>query len=367
MNGQGRFHSIDSLRGAMIMVVMVGHCMLPYVTVPRSFKDPSTHVGFDVMAVFIYSFAMQVFFVTAGFAAALLLERRGVGGLVRNRVYRIFFPLLIAYLILSPLTRGAYDFAKAAVAAGSIGPAFDVFLAGEWLRWSKAYHLWFLVSLLIFSAIALGLRGLVRRLALGTRVLAGTRSLLKDAWRPLPVAVVIGFTTVPAYVVNAGEATTVFLQLSLLVFFVLGWLMYPARDLLPGLAGQARTCLLLAIAVLPVTVWATRQRLIAADETQWAIGLVAGIGNSLLGALMTFGLLGLFLGYGNRPMRIGRYLSDASYWCYLIHLPLVVAVGGALTVTSWPAMTKFAVTVAIVLPVVLGTYHYGVRLTSARR
>ncbi|MEM8982322.1 MAG: acyltransferase family protein, partial [Pseudomonadota bacterium] len=94
-----RYHAIDNLRTGMMFVVMFGHPLLPYVTVPRSFKDPSAHAAVDVIAVFLYAFAMQAFFVTAGFAAALILERKGIRGLWRNRVTRIFLPLLGAYLV----------------------------------------------------------------------------------------------------------------------------------------------------------------------------------------------------------------------------------------------------------------------------
>jgi hypothetical protein len=80
-----RYHAIDSLRAAMISVVMFGHALLPYVTVPRRFKDPATHLGFDAAAIFLYGFAMPVFFVTAGFTAALLHRRKGVRSLARSR------------------------------------------------------------------------------------------------------------------------------------------------------------------------------------------------------------------------------------------------------------------------------------------
>ena len=45
-----RYHAIDSLRATMISIVMFGHALLPYLTVPRSFKDPQTHIAFDVAA-----------------------------------------------------------------------------------------------------------------------------------------------------------------------------------------------------------------------------------------------------------------------------------------------------------------------------
>jgi fucose 4-O-acetylase-like acetyltransferase len=136
-----RYHAIDSLRAAMISVVMFGHALLPYVTVPRRFKDPATHLGFDAAAIFLYGFAMPVFFVTAGFTAALLHRRKGVRSLARSRFQTIFLPLIAAYLLLSPLTRGAYAFANEVSVSGSLQAGIDLLLRGDWIRWSKAYHL----------------------------------------------------------------------------------------------------------------------------------------------------------------------------------------------------------------------------------
>ncbi len=37
----------------------------------------------------------------------------------------------------------------------------------------------------------------------------------------------------------------------------------------------------------------------------------------------TYGVLGLFLGFATRQGKILKFVSDASYWIYIIHLPLV--------------------------------------------
>ena len=86
----GRNTAIDSLRTAMMCVVMFGHPLLPYTTVPRRFQEPQAHVAFDVLGVFLYGFAMPAFFVTAGFAAAALYSKRGTAAFWRNRATRIF-------------------------------------------------------------------------------------------------------------------------------------------------------------------------------------------------------------------------------------------------------------------------------------
>ena len=136
-----RYHAIDRLRATMISIVMFGHALLPYVTFPRDFKDPATHIGFDIVAIFLYSFAMQAFFLTAGFSSALILDRRGLVGLLKNRVVRILLPFLVAWAVLAPLTRGAYQFAREVVGSQSVQAGIDKLLELRWLDWGKTTSL----------------------------------------------------------------------------------------------------------------------------------------------------------------------------------------------------------------------------------
>ncbi len=354
----------------MISVVMFGHALLPYLTVPRRYKDPETSVVFDVIAVFLYSFAMPVFFVTAGFAAAVLYRRRGLRGLARNRFRTIFLPLLVAYLLLSPLTRGAYAFAAEVATNGTLQAGIDRLLRGDWIRWSKAYHLWFLVSLLLYTALAVLVRRGTLRI-LGDRAEAfrrATRILFSSRWRSVLLTLIFACTLVPAFVLFDGDATTWPMQLTLFGFFVLGWLLYLHRDLLQAFRDSAWLQVAAAVAILPVVAWSTRERLFAPDEIDLWVGAIAGIGNSALGVCMTFGLLGIFQRrFDQRPSPLGQYLSEASYWIFLIHLPLLIFAAGALSATSLPAIVKYLLTLLIVVPVVFASYHFGVRTTLMGR
>jgi peptidoglycan/LPS O-acetylase OafA/YrhL len=365
-----RYHEVDSLRAAMISVVMFGHALLPYLTVPRRFKDSETHLGFDVAAIFLYSFAMPVFFVTAGFTAALLKRRKGVRSLARSRFQTIFLPLIAAYLLLAPLTHGAYAFANEVSISGSLQAGIDLLLRGEWIRWSKAYHLWFLVSLLLYTALAVSVTWVLRRL-LGhrvSRIHAAARRFFACRWRSALLTLIVTCTMIPAYVWHDGDATTLPMQATLFGFFIFGWLLYLHRDLLPLFRRGAWRQIAGALAVLPAAVWSTRERLFSPDDLQLLAGIVAGMSNSILAACMTFGLLGIFQVYfDQRPSPVGQYISDASYWIYLIHLPLLIAVAGALSATALSAVTKYLLTVAVVVPIVFSSYHLCVRSTRLGR
>jgi glucan biosynthesis protein C len=169
---------------------------------------------------------------------------------------------------------------------------------------------------------------------------------------------------IPAYVLDDGDATTLPMQATLFGFFVFGWLLYLHRDLLPTFRQDAWRPIAGALALLPAVVWSTRERLFSPDDLQPLTGVVAGMGNSMLAAFMTFGLLGIFqTRFDQRPSPLGQYVSDASYWIYLIHLPLLIAVAGALSATAFSATTKYLLTLAVVVPIVFSSYHFLVRST----
>ena len=46
--------------------------------------------------------------------------------------------------------------------------------------------------------------------------------------------------------------------------------------------------------------------------------------------MLIFGIVGAFVRLLDRPSPIVRYVSDASYWMYIVHLPIVIAVPGLL-------------------------------------
>ena len=79
--------------------------------------------------------------------------------------------------------------------------------------------------------------------------------------------------------------------------------------------------------------------------------------------MMILGLMGLFraaLGEGNARV---RYLSDASYWLYLMHLPLIIALQGVAWEWPLPSIVKLTLLVAVTSGVLLLIYHWGVRYT----
>jgi peptidoglycan/LPS O-acetylase OafA/YrhL len=98
------------------------------------------------------------------------------------------------------------------------------------------------------------------------------------------------------------------------------------------------------------------------------LGLV-GMGYRPLGApaqvlyawTMSWGLMGLFRVLLKNENRSIRYLSDASYWLYLAHLPLIIGAQAMVRNWPWPAMLKFLIVSCLTTAILLIIYDRFVR------
>ena len=87
----------------------------------------------------------------------------------------------------------------------------------------------------------------------------------------------------------------------------------------------------------------------------------------LISALMiwsfVFGITGLSIPYGSDYSFKTRYISDASYWVYLVHLPLTGIILALIMDLTIPASFKCILVFAIKTLICFITFHYFVRTT----
>jgi glucans biosynthesis protein C len=365
-----RYYALDGLRASMMLLGIVLHASVSYIVtvLPASawgYKDRSTSVIADFLVLGIHVFRMPVFFVMAGFFAALLVERYGVAGMLRNRASRVLLPFLIFWTILSPLIILGITFATTEAAGGHGLSAVSNYLATGPLWIDSTLHLWFLYFLLFFYVLTAVLRWAARavphawneRLSTLFRFLMGSR--IRVLVLSLPTTATLAFQGGSLQTPNDFTPSPVAL-IGYVVFFAFGWALYRHRDLLGTMTQNAWAQTIAGFVLIPVSVIAQGRAGIGAP-------LGAVLGSSVVGALcvwlLIFGITGLFLRYLDRPSRRVRYLTDAAYWLYLIHLPFMFWVPGVLAPFDWPALVKITVVLALVTPMILLTYHYLVRAT----
>jgi glucans biosynthesis protein C len=75
----------------------------------------------------------------------------------------------------------------------------------------------------------------------------------------------------------------------------------------------------------------------------------------------TFAVIGLALRFLSGSSATRRYIADASYWLYLIHLPIVMALQVVVSQLDWPWPAKFISILVVAVPVMLASYQLLVR------
>ena len=75
----------------------------------------------------------------------------------------------------------------------------------------------------------------------------------------------------------------------------------------------------------------------------------------------TLAVTALALQFFSGVSRVRRYLADASYWVYIVHLPLVMAGQVLLLNAPWPWFAKLAAVVGGVMAVSLLSYELMIR------
>jgi len=100
--------------------------------------------------------------------------------------------------------------------------------------------------------------------------------------------------------------------------------------------------------------------IIADDNTRRWVSCLLQV---LYAWLMTLGLLGLFESLLAKDRPWVRYVSDSSYWLYLVHLPLIIVGQALLLRTDLPPLVEFAILTIITTAALLVSYHLAVRYT----
>src|SRR5215471_1769408 len=140
-----RYHALDALRAAMMFLGIYLHAAAAYS--PHGdwhVKPPQVTTALDYTITWIHVFRMPVFYVMAGFFAALLLERYGFRRAAVNRFWRIVVPFVGGCIILFPIVA----FLTATVRFG-LPLAVDFMASGRFLAYAHPMHLWFLEYLIV--------------------------------------------------------------------------------------------------------------------------------------------------------------------------------------------------------------------------
>ncbi|PAY17370.1 glucan biosynthesis protein [Rhodopirellula sp. SM50] len=127
-----RRHDLDALRAIAMLLGIVLHAALSFSPIPWTVKDSQTSEFYSVLFAVLHGFRMPLFFMLSGFFTAMLWRKRGLGGLIKQRLKRIALPLLLGCLTIVPSMWAVSAFVSRPSSAGSQNAAaWEAVVAGE--------------------------------------------------------------------------------------------------------------------------------------------------------------------------------------------------------------------------------------------
>jgi len=370
-----RLHALDAVRAGALMLGVAFHATLSFLPGPQIWvvRDvPSAALG-DFFFV-AHIFRMAAFFLIAGYFGRLLIEKRGTTGFIRNRATRIALPLVVFWPIVLTGIIACFIWGAVTQAAGGPLPPPPPQPPLSVTSFPLT-HLWFLYLLLLFYAATLVIRGLMALIDRGgwlrggivdpaMRALTATPAAAPILAAPLALVFANGAVwyarggipapdtgLIPNFAATIGFGTA----------FGFGWLLQRQRALLGNLQRWWAVNLIAAVALTGACFW------LLGDSDGFAPFAAGGARTALAACYAvamwswTLGLTGAALRFLTRERPAIRYVADASYWIYVMHLPVVMALQVLVYTLPLPAVAKWAVVVGGAFLILIGSYHLLVR------
>lgn len=373
-----RHHGLDAVRAFALLMGVFFHAAFSFF--PGSepvwmIMDTDRSTAIFVSAYVLHIFRMTTFFLLAGYFGRMLFVRLGTPAFIKDRLLRIIVPLTsfwgIILMAFGMLFMWIFTIQNTGATPEDLPPPPPLTVATFPLM-----HLWFLYLLVIFYAGLLLGRGLFSLLGIRDKLASIVDFCLARLIKtPLGILVLalpaalafslqrywINWLGIQTPDIGLLPNTTALVAYGTAILF--GWFLHRQNHLLDSIKSYWKVYLALAIALTVICLSMigltpkVSTVLTGNDKHVYAILYALAIWG------WTFAFMGAAMQYLTRENKVIRYLADSSYWVYIIHLPIVVALQVYMHSWALPAAVKYVIILAVSLPIMLLSYHGLVRYT----
>ncbi|WP_070386776.1 acyltransferase family protein [Rhodococcus erythropolis] len=337
-----RIHYVDSLRVLLMFLGIPFHAAFVYSGLPWYTGENGNPVISSVAA-FIHTFRMPAFFLVAGIFAARAITETTLGTWMRFRLRRLAVPLIAGTAILGPIQ--LFIIAKTQTGPPDLVGRWTAMLAFPSL-W--VFQLWFLLNLLIYSAI------------LAACVLVFGRDRISTCVDRFVEVCTPGRTRIFLALAACGTAVTVLWAATVFIgidsvalgFVSTRLLVLDAPTFALGVAIGYRDDLLVRFSSCSAATAA--MTVVSAMLLAWVAGvdsLVAELGEHFMipvvGIAMASVLMTAARKFLDTRTRITSYLADAAMTVYVFHNVLILDLALILLNYTLPGPVEYVVIIVI--------------------
>ena len=354
-----RFHGLDAVRGIAMLLGIVIHASLPYIEgLPKGLwpSDKNTSNIIAIIFEFIHIWRMPIFFIISGFFANLIITRKSLIIWWKNRFLCLVLPAMIFFPIMSLTIPWIFMYGY----TGNI----NFFFSNE----GQPHHLWFLYHLFIFVLFSIFIRffGLIIykffkqiNLIVVVDIFNTVKSFLGRYIFDSRFPVLMIFVFFIFNLFSGAELITNPLASGL--YFLFGYRLYKNNLLFDFIKSNWKYYLIGGLTVTIIFfILNTQVSNFAKEDVRWIPWVILKISSAVL---LSFSFIGLAEDKFSNLNPMVRFISDSSYWVYLIHLPLVAFITFFMFKITIFAELKFLVAIILTTAICLVTYKYLVKST----
>ncbi len=286
---------------------------------------------------------LTLLFLVSGAALRFMTRRRRAGQVAKARAERLIPPLIFGTLLLVPIQSWIEAMDKGGWDRGFVAWWAREFSLSGIANGIPVNHLWFIVYIAAYSAVAILLmtrpETIARAEAALTRLLAAHRVI----WVPILYLIVIRLILFPMFGITNRLSHDWYNHALSLGAFLFGFLIVRQESLWRDLERYRWVGVALAVIALPIMMMQTAHP---------GGGAFWGIPRGVVFAIDQWAVILAVLGFGSRHLRradspVLRYVTDAVFPCYLAHQTILVVAVWLIQARGWPAPVEASVLVVV--------------------
>ena len=352
-----RIAYIDNMRNTANVVRLFIHAGVPYmVTVTGMW--PVNEKGnwfFDILNFEGHLFVMELYFLVAGFMFSMQQKKSDLEAFITNRMYRIVIPFLLGMIILIPFILtlfglgkyDAYDWFKTEI----IIQAFKDGLELGMQNFFPTGHLWFLYYLILFYVVTLLIIRIIGiiylpKISLGKFVVIACAAsfaamLFSEKWiieNPLTLTPEI----------------TSFVHFFL--YFIGGQILYKQKVKTIKFESISGKIIWFGFMIGLLSAFCQLYFQDTHHEYYILIGILAKSTYVMSSYLLAYGTWFFIKKNFNRSSPLAQYFAKASYWIYLVNLPIVMFLHLMLHPIDISIIIKFIIVFILGISISISSY-----------